>query len=95
MLFRKETDENKYLLPSSCHPKQTTRSIPISLSMRIVRICTDPRIRDIRLGELNSLLTERNYQEQSINRAIHSTTYCTQKNKETDNNKQTNLCTAI
>ena len=37
---KKETDRNQYILPSSCHPKATSTSIPYSLSLRIVRICT-------------------------------------------------------
>ena len=36
-LYRKETDRNQYLLPSSCHNKSVTTSIPFSLSLRIVR----------------------------------------------------------
>ena len=99
-LFRKETDRNRYLLPSSCHPKQTTTSIPISLSMRIVRICTDPRKRDIRLGELKSLLMDRNYQEYSIDRAIKKAKsiprhIALKKVKKTENNKQASVCSAI
>ena len=39
-LFRKETDRNQYLLPSSCHPSHVTQNIPFSLALRIVRICT-------------------------------------------------------
>ena len=35
-LFKKPTDRNQYLLPSSCHPKQTTMAIPKSLGLRIV-----------------------------------------------------------
>ena len=38
-LYKKETDRNQYLLPSSCHSKTVTKSIPYSLSLRIVRIC--------------------------------------------------------
>ena len=45
-LYKKETDFNQYLLPSSCHSKTVTTSIPYSLSLRIVRICIDPRNRD-------------------------------------------------
>ena len=39
-LYKKETDRNQYLLLSSCHSKQTTLSIPYSLSLRIVRVCS-------------------------------------------------------
>ena len=45
-LYRKETDCNQYLLPSSCHSKQTTASIPYSLGLRIVRICNDQENRE-------------------------------------------------
>ena len=31
-LYRKKTDRNQYILPSSCHPKTTTSAIPYSLS---------------------------------------------------------------
>ena len=34
-LYIKPTDRNQYLLPTSCHPKQTTKSIPKSLGLRI------------------------------------------------------------
>ena len=47
-LIRKETSKNQYLLPSSCHPKTTTLAIPFSLSLCIVRICTNPETRDKR-----------------------------------------------
>ena len=46
-LYQKETDRNQYLLPSSCHGKQTTAVIPYSLSLRIVRICSDQKNREI------------------------------------------------
>ena len=39
-LYRKETDRNQYLLPTSCHPAHVTSNIPYSLALRIVRICT-------------------------------------------------------
>ena len=54
-LYKKPTYRNQYLLPSSCHPKQTTRAIPKYLGLRIVRICSDPKNRDLRLKELKSL----------------------------------------
>ena len=58
-LFKKKTDQNQYLLPSSCHPKSTTQAIPYSLSLRIVRICTKKENRYSRLKELKELLLAR------------------------------------
>ena len=69
-LLRKETSRNQYLLPSSCHPKSTTLAIPFSLSMRIVRICSKPEVRDKRLAELKQLLLARNYPEKIVDSAI-------------------------
>ena len=69
-LYKKDTDRNRYLLPNSCHPKQTTKSIPFSLSLRIVRICTDPAVRDQRLVELKHLLMARDYKERPVDSAI-------------------------
>ena len=51
-LFRKQTDRNQYLLPSSCHPRHTTRSIPISLATRVLRNCSNPEKREKRFKEL-------------------------------------------
>ena len=69
-LYKKKTDRNQYLLPSSCHPKSTTTSIPYSLSLRIVRICSKPENRDKRLCELKELLLARQYPESLIDRNI-------------------------
>ena len=69
-LHKKETDRNQYLLPSSCHPKQTTKSIPYSLGLRIVRICLDPMNRDKRLNELKVLLLQRDYKETMMDTAL-------------------------
>ena len=69
-LFRKPTDRNQYLLPSSCHPAHVTNNIPFSLAYRIVRICSDQDTRDKRLEELKELLLERKYKKNIINSAI-------------------------
>ena len=69
-LFRKETDRNQYLLPSSCHPNHVTNNIPFSLALRIVRICTTPESREKRFEELKGMLLERDYPIKIINMAI-------------------------
>ena len=69
-LYRKNTDRNQYLLPSSCHPKQTTKAIPYSLGLRIIRICSDPLQRDKRLQDLESYLVQREYNEKMVRSAI-------------------------
>ena len=50
--------------------KWVTKSIPFSLSLRIVRICTNPDTRDTRLQELKTLLTDRNYSPFLLDLAI-------------------------
>ena len=69
-LHRKSTDRNQYLLPTSCHPKQTTASIPFSLSLRIVRNCSNITQRKKRLQEMKDFLLSRDYPEQIIDSAI-------------------------
>ena len=70
-LFRKDTDRNQYLLPSSCHPRQTTLAIPYSLATRVVRVCSNPVQRDQELEKLKCLLLERDYKKETIDRAIN------------------------
>ena len=67
-LFRKSTDRNQYLLPSSCHPKTTSSNIPFSLSLRIIRTCTNSVVRDKRLEDLKELLLARDYPEKEKKR---------------------------
>ena len=45
-LYRKDTDRNMYLLPSSCHPPTCTKNIPFSLCLKIVRICSKAEDRE-------------------------------------------------
>ena len=68
-LYKKKTDRKQYLLPSSCHPKSTTKSIHYSLSSRIVRICTKEENRDKRLDELKELLLVRKCSENLVDRS--------------------------
>ena len=69
-LYRKETDRNMYLLPSSCHPPSCTKNIPFSLCLRIVRICSKPEYREKQFLKLQELLESRGYSKLTINRAI-------------------------
>lgn len=69
-LYKKPTDRNQYLLPSSCHSKLTTKAIPMSLGLRIVRICQDAEKRDKRMEELKELLLERGYSEYLVDSAL-------------------------
>ena len=69
-LLKKATDRNQYLLPTSCHPKSTTKNLPYSCALRIVRICTKNENRDKRLIELKEMLMKRNYNEGILDRAI-------------------------
>ena len=69
-LYRKETDRNQYLLPSSCHPAHVTENIPYSLAMRIVRICAIEEDREKRFKELKDLLLARDYKPKVIDSPI-------------------------
>ena len=69
-LYRKPTDRNQYLLPSSCHPNSITKNIPYSLALRIVRICSESDTRDMRLSELRQMLLDRDYKSSIIDAAI-------------------------
>ena len=46
-LYKKPTDRNQYLLTSSCHPNSVTNNIPFSLTLRIVRLCSEERLSEL------------------------------------------------
>ena len=69
-LYRKETDRNLYLLLTSCHPIGCTKNIPFSLALRIVRICTNEKVREKRFLELKQLLLNRGYPTHLIDSAL-------------------------
>ena len=69
-LYKKPTDRNQYLLPSSCHADHTVKSIPFSLALRIVRICSEPELRNKRLKELKQMLYDREYSPAIVEPAI-------------------------
>ena len=57
-------------MPSSIHPTSVTKNIPFSLALRIIRTCTSPDIRDMRLTELGDMLMYREYPERLVSSAI-------------------------
>ena len=56
----------QYLLPSSCHPKKTTKFIPFSLGLEIVRTCSNTENNDKRLKEPRDLLLARDYKKDMV-----------------------------
>ena len=69
-LYKKDTNRNLCLLPSSCHPPHQHENIPFSLSMRIVRICSLPESRDWKNSNLKQMSLKRNYRPNIIDDAI-------------------------
>ena len=69
-LHRKKTHVNQYLLPSSCHLKATSKAIPYSVALRIIRNCAKKDQRDFRLKDLKELLLAREYPQGLVDRAI-------------------------
>ena len=70
-LYKKDTDRNQYLLPSSCHPNHVTDNIPYSLALRIVRICSEEEDRELNFQRLKQMLIARNYKPKIIDAAIN------------------------
>ena len=69
-LYRKPSDRNKYLLPSSCHPPHCTKNILFSLATRVIRICSEADERDKQLAILREMILLRDYHPSVINAAI-------------------------
>ena len=69
-LFRKPTDRVQYLLPTSCHPSHTFKSIPFSLALRLIKIVSEKDQLEIRLTELKDMLVSRNYNKNIVVAAI-------------------------
>ena len=47
-LYVKPTDTHQYLMATSCHPNHTTRSIPYSQALCILRICSSKETAKLR-----------------------------------------------
>ena len=72
VLYTKPTAEHQYLLRSSCHPLQTKRAFPFSLTLRIRRICSSNETSS--LGLLNQEIQRVHiyYHTLSLKRLTHA-----------------------
>ena len=69
-LFRKPGTKCQYLSPESAHPRHIFANIPRSLVHRVVRICSVPGTRELRLEELRQRLLSRGYRAGDLKKAI-------------------------
>ena len=73
-LFVKSTDTNQYLLHTSCRASHIKKSIPLSLALRISRICSSTEKFQQRTNELLEFLCKRghrrHYVQSQINKAF-------------------------
>ena len=69
-LYRKPHTKCQYLRPDSSHPRHVCANIPKSLVHRIVRICSVPGMREVRLQELKELLVGRGYKRGVVDEAV-------------------------
>ena len=67
-LEKKQLETNTYCPPILI--QQVTKNIPFSLSLRIVRTCTNTMNRDNRISELKDMLLHRSQPERLIDSAI-------------------------
>ena len=94
-IYYKGTDSHQYLdFSVSCHPRHVKQNIPYALARRICTIVTKDDIRNIRLGELETFLTNQNYPKKLINNGIEKAKKLTieelrNPKKKSDNNNKT------
>ena len=69
-VYKKPTNCNQILLPSSCHPAHIPNNIPLSICFRFVRICSFKHILKIRLDEMKEDLLARGYNKKILDGAI-------------------------
>ena len=64
--FVKPTDTHQFLLPTSCHPYHSKKSIPYSQKLTLNRICSDDSNFDKRCKKLESRSFEKGYSEKIV-----------------------------
>ena len=86
-IYCKPTDSKQYLPFNSFHPRHVKRNIPYALAIRIKRIVSNEKARELRFNELKRRLVNLAYPSFLINDAIA-------KAKEWTVNKSTNKVTS-
>ena len=56
-IYHKPTDSKRYVPFNSCHPSHTKRNIPYNLARRVATIISDKSLRDRRLREMGTDLS--------------------------------------
>ena len=69
-LYTKPTDKHQYLVHSSCHSIHTKCAIPLSLALRLRRICSTNETLTLRTNELIDYLHKRGYNRYFLQREI-------------------------
>ncbi|XP_063960282.1 uncharacterized protein LOC135155276 [Lytechinus pictus] len=87
-LYNKPTDTHSYLLPTSCHPKHTFRSIPFSQATRVRRICSGDDSRKYHLTKLETHLTRRQYDTNLVTEQIQKASIIPREQLLIKNKKQ-------
>ena len=93
-IYYKGTDSHQYLDFFSCHQRHVKQNILYALARKICTIVTKDDIRNIRLGELETFLTDQNYPKKLINNGIEKAKKLTieelrNPKKKSDNNNKT------
>ena len=79
-MFSKPTDAQLYLLPTSNHPKETTRNIPYGVGLRIHRNCSEDTQFETRLTEHKGYFTNRGYNAEHIDKEFNKVRQIQRKN---------------
>ena len=69
-LYTKPTDKHQHLLYSSCHPLHAKKAIPLSLALRLRRICSTDATLNTRAAQLTTYLLKRGYSRNFITKQI-------------------------
>ena len=90
-LYTKPTDTHQYLMPTSCHPKHCTNSIPYSQSLRCRRICSNEEDFQMRVRELKQHLLTRGYNEELVDRQMERAIIIPRENTLQNHQRQTSM----